>query len=185
MNFKGPSEIERISGTVHGVQITSKKYGNQVCLVDSEDVPLLSKYRWCLCAGRNTLYAYCQINRNGKRKPMKMHYILAPKGEGIIDHWNGNGLDNRKPNLRRCTAIQNNANHRSRKKPKSGYWGVYPVKLSNGKVRWEARVSLKGKNVWRELFENPLEAARERDRRAVEIYGQFARLNIEVNIAPQ
>ena len=80
-------------------------------LVDDEDYERLSKYKWCAQKNfrSNVWYAARQISTgNGKQKTITMHREImnATKGRQI-DHRNGNGLDNRKENLRFCTHQQN------------------------------------------------------------------------------
>jgi hypothetical protein len=60
----------------------------------------------------------------------------------IVDHINGNTLDNRKINLRICTAGENNCNQRKRSDNTSGYRGV---SYNKEKKRWVAYISKNGK----------------------------------------
>jgi hypothetical protein len=86
----------------------------------------------------------------------------------VVDHINGNGLDNRRCNLRICTPAQNGLNSRPRVDGKSRFKGVFP----HGD-RWRAKVG--GRHLG--LFDDEVEAAKARDRLARKLHGKFARLN--------
>jgi len=90
--------------------------------IDAEDYDRVSKYRWNYNNGAVTT----NIDLGGKRTTLKLHrYILGfKKGDPIVDHKNGNPLDNRKSNLRSCTNAENLRNRGKTKNNKSGYKGV-------------------------------------------------------------
>ena len=104
-----------------------------------------------------------------------MHRIIlnAPKGT-MVDHINGNGLDNRKENLRLCTTRENNANQKKNRNNSSGYKGV--AKASNCS-KWRAYIRVDG--VQRHLgnHNTPEEAARAYDAAAKKHFGEYAHLN--------
>lgn len=104
-----------------------------------------------------------------------MHRLIlgARRGE-FVDHKNGNGLDNRRTNIRLATQGQNNANRRNLLKPLSGFRGVsaHPYRSE-----WEARVKQGRKFVHRSVHASALEAAQAYDKAAREIWGEFAVLN--------
>lgn len=111
---------------------------------------------------------------NGKYNQVYMHQIVigkAPKGL-YIDHINGNPLDNRKENLRICTYQQNAFNRAKKIKGSSKYKGVHIHKN-----KWRARISFNGYRPSLGLFNSQEEAARAYDKKAVELFGQFARTN--------
>jgi len=89
----------------------------------------------------------------------------------VVDHINHNPVNNRRGNLRNCTWLENQRNRRFVRN-KSGFVGVYP----HGK-KWRAVVRIDGKVVYREVFDDKIEAAKARDRKAYELYGPFAYLN--------
>ena len=95
--------------------------------------------------------------------------IIKPPKEYEIDHADRNGLNNQRSNLRICNKSQNKINHRKYKNNTTGFIGVYK---NNGK--FFSRVL---KNEHLGTFTDKIEAAKARDRRVFEIYGNFATLN--------
>jgi hypothetical protein len=91
-----------------------------------------------------------------------------------LDHINGNKLDNRIENLRKCNQTQNTANSKIRSDNKSGYRGVVWHKATN---KWQAQTMLKGKRIHIGLFNSKDEAALAYNYKAEELFGPFARFN--------
>jgi hypothetical protein len=138
-------------------------------LVDPEDYDSLAKHKWGIQSDWG--YAKRSERRNGKITTFLMHRVVmkAPKGV-FVDHINHNGLDNRKANLRFCNNRQNLGNCRKRVTNTSGYKGVCRSK-SRGK--WTANAGCRPIG----YFDTPEEAARAYDKRARELYGEFACVN--------
>lgn len=109
---------------------------------------------------------------NGE-KSITLHKFLYPKIK-LIDHINGNSLDNRACNLREATISQNGMNSKMQKNNKSGYKGV---NWSGHNKCWEVRITINKKQCWLKNFDNIVEAAKFYDEKAREIYKEFARLN--------
>ncbi len=143
---------------------------DRFAIVDAKDYKWLSKHKWCASNKRGTIYA---IRRTKEGKTVYMHreIMKAPKGT-IVDHIDHNTLNNRRCNLRVCTPEQNYANmgpHGG----KSGYVGVYP---RGGK--WEAGITWHGRHFYLGRYDDPVEAARARDRKAYQLHGVHAYLNL-------
>lgn len=149
-----------------------------VALVDDEDMEYLSQFTWCVgevSPGRR--YAMTRVRKpDGKQATVYMHRIILdapPKKK--VDHINGDGLDNRRENIRLCSHSQNLAN---RKGPAShntsGYVGVI---LYRGK--WRAAVVKDNKRHYVGQFDTPEQAARARDKKARALHGPFAYVNFE------
>jgi len=138
-------------------------------IVDNEDLELLDGYRWSLTARRQLRYARRYVGR----KAVYMHREIMNAPAGMqIDHINGNGLDNRKVNLRLCNCSQNQRNARKRKKTTSRFKGV-----SWNNNRWRARIYFNGEQITIGRFKSELEAAKAYDKKAVELFGEFANPN--------
>jgi len=89
-----------------------------------------------------------------------------------IDHENGVTYDNRASNLRLATKSQNNANQSKNKKNKSGYKGVHFKKSRN---KWCASIKINNKTIHIGYFDSPELAHIAYCKRAVELFGEFAR----------
>lgn len=140
-------------------------------IVDAEDYEWLNQYKWYAAKYGTTFYA-C---RSKGRTTINMHrqIMCAPKGL-ICDHKNHNGLDNRKNNLRLCTNAQNQYNRRPRTGCSSRYKGVDWQRAFN---KWRAAIRLNQTYLHLGLFHNEMEAALTYDRKAAELFGEFAWLN--------
>ena len=105
-----------------------------------------------------------------------MHRVImdAPKGMHV-DHINGNGLDNRRENLRLCTNSQNHMNRKTHRDSSSKYKGVSWNKRNS---KWQAYIGsgIKRKNLG--YFASESDAAKAYDIKAKECFGEFARLNL-------
>jgi hypothetical protein len=111
-----------------------------------------------------------------KTKRMYLHRAImhARKGK-LIDHRNGDGLDNRRDNLRLATHSQNMCNRRKTKlKTTSRFIGVYFNRETN---KWRAAIKCKGKKIALGRFVNEVEAAMAYDAAAKKYHGRFASLN--------
>ena len=153
------------------IKLTQGKYA----LIDDDDYNRILKYKWCAHFERNNWYAVTGKVVNGKRHTIRMHRFImnALPGE-MMDHINGDGLDNRKNNLRFCNAKQNCWNSKSRKNTSSKYKGVSKRKTTG---KYESYISIYGKRKHLGFFENEEEAAKKYNQQAILIHGKFARLN--------
>ena len=149
--------------------------------------------------GHFTTFGYCYAVNGDRRNAMHRVVMNAPKGMDV-DHINHDTLDNRKENLRICNRSQNSSNRKLRCDAKSGFKGVYEVRERRSKytskktgetkvhVRrpkkpWNAYVGdpttkyPRNKHINLGYYETAEEAARARDRKALEVHGEFAYLN--------
>lgn len=135
-------------------------------IVDAADYEWLSKFKWfAYCTHRATFYAGRGV-RMGKRTKMRpMHRDILNLNDPKIyaDHKNGNGLDNRRCNLRPATNQQNQMGKKRRMiGTKSKYRGV-------GRAGWVATICHKNKRKHIGVFETEIEAAKAWDKRAIEL----------------
>ena len=144
-------------------------------IVDAKDYEWLSQYKWYANQDGNNFYAYTFLTKGNKKKRVFMHRLImnAPKGL-CIDHIDINGLNNRRSNLRPCTPAQNVQNSRPRSNASSKYKGVFWNKKNK---KWIATIH-KGENrTYLGGFDDEIEAALAYDRKAEELFGEFAYLN--------
>ena len=123
-------------------------------LVDDDDYEELNQYKWYADKGCNTYYVVRNDYSNGQHKRIKIHRAIMGTPKGLCtDHKNGNGLDNRKENLRIVSTRQNCQNKHIKKS--SQYVGVYWYKSQN---RWVARIEINKKRKIIGGFKNELDA---------------------------
>jgi hypothetical protein len=141
-------------------------------VIDAEDYARLSQYQWCAVEKARTCYAKT-FDLDGAILSMHRVVANAPKGL-LVDHINHNGLDNRKSNLRLCTNSQNLQNKRPRSGCTSKYKGVYWHK---DRKKFCAKIHLNRKAIHLGYFKDEIEAAKAYDKKAIELFGEFAYLN--------
>ncbi len=152
---------------VRYISLTKGKHA----IVDAADYPALARYKWYAQGPKKNGAFYAYRGHRGRTISMHRQIMKPPKGM-VVDHINGNGLDNRRCNLRICTHLQNLQNTRRHRPGKSRFRGVYP----RGD-KWQASIQHDGKPLYLGLFDDECEAARARDRKALELAGEFAVLN--------
>lgn len=136
-------------------------------LVDDEDFEKLNKHKWCFDG------QYAQRREN--KKAMRMHRVILDVPDGMmVDHIDGNKLNNQKTNLRICTNAENTMN-RQKGFGVSRYKGV-ALHKKTGKFR--AYIRGHGKQVHLGLFEVEEDAARAYDEAAKKYFGEFAKVNL-------
>ena len=152
------------------------KNKGMTALVDDEDFEYLSQFRWYADIQRGSHYAMRWARlENGKYSNNLMHRELVKCGNGlIIDHIDGNGLNNQKSNLRTCTHSQNLRNTKPKRHGNSKYKGVSWNKSHGVFV---AKILINGKNTYIKQSQNEIEVAKAYDKKAKEIFGEFAWLN--------
>jgi hypothetical protein len=153
----------------------------KVALLDDEDARWAT-YAWSAVRGPRdtTWYAVHAGARTSAGRPhLRLHRaILGVTGPRVrVDHINGNGLDNRRANLRIATNGQNMANRKPNRGTASGFKGVH---WHPQRRKWQARVQALGIRRSLGLFDTAAEAARAYDVAARETFGEFARLNSPV-----
>lgn len=142
----------------------------KVAIVDAEDYERVAAHKWCAVEKEHGWYVQRGLWVNRKRVMQMMHWFIM--GIKCVDHKNGDGLDNRRCNLRPASARQQMQNRAKPKNNRSGFKGVR-FRVLRTKSVWTAQIESKHIGV----FNDPVLAAQAYDAKARELYGEFARLN--------
>lgn len=144
-------------------------------IIDEEDAERILPHRWHASKKRNTFYACRKVGPAGAQVTIYMHRFLLGVSEKnvLIDHKNGNGLDNRRENLRVATNAQNQRNRTARKDSKSGVKGVYASRSK--KLPWRAEITVDGKNIHLGNFSTIEEATEARATASFQYHGDYSR----------
>lgn len=191
-----PITANRVSSRTHHVRtgispvgfflgdITMKKIPltqGKFALVDDKDYEYLMQWKWYAGKSGNVYYASRDKAMDGAQKRVLMHReIVRPEESEEVDHISHDTLDNQRRNLRICTHRQNSMNRRPNKsKIASQYKGVFRPAATR---KWQASINSKGTHYHLGSFESEKNAALTYDRKAKELFGQFAWLNFPETI---
>ena len=141
------------------------KQGKEIAraIIDLEYVDSVKKYKWSY--RKNDGYA------SNKTTGLLHRFIMNPSDDMVVDHINGNKLDNRRCNLRICTNQQNSFNHKVLINNESGHSGIYFRKDTN---KWRARIKVGNKDIHLGYFKTLEEAIEARRQAEIEYFGEFA-----------
>ena len=155
------------------IQLTQGK----VAIVDDEDFDYINQFKWFADRQKNNkFYAVNKSTKiNNVYRNIKMHRLILRNNTHLhTDHINGDTLDNRRCNLRICTAQQNSCNKPKNITNKSGYKGVFYNKKSKMYV---ASIKHNYKNQHLGCFYFAKQAAKAYNLAAQRLHGEFANLN--------
>jgi hypothetical protein len=157
------------------IDVSTRKYPGLFAAVDDSEVAMLSKWKWGVSkSGDGRFYVRRQQRINGKQTVIYLHKALCPSAKKI-DHIDGDTLNNRRNNLRECSASQNAANSKKRiDGVASAFKGV--KKTRSGK-RWVAMIRVLGRSIYLGTFDVEKHAALAYDAAARSRFGEFARTN--------
>jgi hypothetical protein len=116
-------------------------------IVDALDYEWLMQWKWTAQRGRYTCYAYrLDWSDMDHPKNYSMHREILQPAEGLqADHENGNGIDNRRKNLRPGDNTQQRWNSKTQANNTSGYPGV---SWCDQTQKWKVRINVRGKEIW-------------------------------------
>lgn len=153
-----------------------------VALVSAKYAVWLSQWNWRFKVLNNDTVGYAARSRNAHDPPgtpdtVYMHRALKQEPKGLeVDHINGYGLDNQWHNIRVSTRVENGRNRGTIMGRK--YKGIY---LENS-GRWRASIMVHGKKKHLGVFDSDILAARAYDIAAIELFGDYARLNFPLEL---
>lgn len=159
---------------------------DKLVTIDDADFNIVKEYTWWEHKVTDRLsYAYgmkLPRKRNGEQV-IKMHRLIMgyTKKDGLLDHKDGNGLNNCRDNLELITVAQNQqkANLDPERNPRKIHSKFRGVSYLGWHGRYIAYVNNNGQREYLGYFDTDVEAAKARDARAKELHGKFVRLNFE------
>lgn len=146
-------------------------------LVDSSLYPFFKQWKWNLNKGQKYPIRFIKAPYS---KGVFLHKTLALIKYGeikkgfVVDHIDRNPLNNTMANIRLTSHCFNSHNARKQSNTSSKYIGINYMK---DRRKWMAKLMFKKKAYYVGMFSNEKEAAIARDKKAVELYGRYARLN--------
>lgn len=156
-----------IGGGVCELAITKGK----CVLVNEGDAETVGMFNWHASASTAGRTCYAKAYVTG-RSASYLHRVILCFPLLPVDHINGNGLDNRRQNLRLCSQHQNSCNWSHVPGGTSLFRGV--IKVKN---RWQVHISHKMKSIYVGSYTTELAAALAYDAEAYRLRGEFAILN--------
>lgn len=149
-------------------------------MVDDADYEALLNYSWIHHKNGNTAYASTRFyGPNDMYFSIDMHRAIMGVTDPkiLVDHADGNGLNNQRSNLRICNRSQNAANHNYTKKEwtTSKHFGVSWMPKAK---RWRAYTTKNKKQISLGLYLREEDAAKAYNDGAIKYHGEFAKLNV-------
>lgn len=146
----------------------------QVALVDDADFDWLSQWKWY--AQANNHGGFYAARRGPDRRLVYMHRIINDTpDDAVTDHRDGNGLNNRRANLRTATQLQNMMNRYAKRDGSSSLKGVWFDRHMSSPRPWRAAIRLNGKLKYLGRYSNEADAASAYEVAAKQHFGEFAR----------
>lgn len=150
----------------------------QYALIDVADVHLVDRLLWFPLVRRKVTYARAFSRGLHPTREVLLHRLLLPETQEV-DHVNGDGLDNRRGNIRPCVPVLNRANQPKTAGRTSIYKGVSRAKNRHERP-WRAQIQQDGRNRSLGYYPTQEAAARAYDAKAIELWGEYACVNFPV-----
>lgn len=161
-----PARPIRIEGEVAFIPLTK----GAEAIIDATDVPVVSGRNWCARVTPRSVYAQGRMP-NGRGVALH-RFLLDPPAGTEVDHINGDGLDNRRANLRLATHAENGRNRRRDTRSSSGLKGV---RFHTQRRKWQARITVGGKAMSLGIYPTREAAHEAYCAAAARLHGQFWR----------
>jgi hypothetical protein len=174
------------------LSLAGKNKGSYVALVDDEDFEYLNQFRWHVVEGRKDFRVARNVSIEGnlQKRIYMARFIMNPDNKLVVDHIDHNPLNNQRNNLRVCTRNQNIQNKSACGVSK--YLGVSRIvshckniskdgseHISYARPKFQAGVYFNNKVNYLGRYETEEEAAMAYDKKAKEIFGEYANLNFK------
>jgi hypothetical protein len=143
-------------------------------VIDAADVHLVHDYNWCAVIDGNNVYA---VRTDSKGRTVRLHRTIMGYPVGFnVDHEDGDGLNNRRANLRKATHGQNMHNQRIARDNTSGFKGV---SYHKARGKFQALIGIDGKRKYLGIFDTPEEAYAAYCHASAKYHGEFGRLDAQ------
>lgn len=154
------------------IPLHGRKGAGLFTVVDVQDKALALQYRWWAIVTPRSTYAHTTVRIRGVRRTRRLHRLIMRCRTKEVDHEDGNGLNNRRKNLRKSTRRQNAQNQRKRSNNTTGFKGVHRYRKY-----WTACIQVRNRQKHLGCFPSAVAAARAYDAAARKYHGRFARPN--------
>lgn len=127
----------------------------------------------------HTIYVVSTLHRCGHDRELRLNRVIVEaRASQLVDHRDGDGLNNMRFNLRIADAA-GNARNRSPNKGKR----FKGISFNKGTGKWEVSIKKNRKKTYLGLYADPVDAALAYDRAALALFGEFARLNFPIELS--
>lgn len=150
--------------------------GEIYAIIDKSDFNKVIQFKWNLHTDSTNTYfrAYKGYRNDNTKEYIFLHNLILDnyKKDFVVDHINGNTLDNRKKNLRKCQQRKNEINKKIPKNNISGFKGVHYSKLEN---KWKSYITYNNKRYFLGTFNNKEDAIKIRKKAENKFFGEYNR----------
>ena len=165
-----------VDGNVCKIEVVSGRWGVNYVIIDIADMCLFENRTIFVQKSPRHNSAWGMVQVEGGKSKRLHRLLMQPQPHEVVDHINGNSLDNRRENLRVTTQAGNNKNAGKRKDAMtSKYKGVRQPK---GSKKWVVQLQANYKTILGGTFDTEIQAALHYNKLALLHFGEFAKLNI-------
>ncbi len=164
-----------IDGGKAFITVESSKYGRKIVVIDEADVDRLKDLTVYVWGTKRHRSLYAMVTLPGNKQARLHRLIMQPRRKELVDHRNGDCLDNTRANLRVTDSRGNNSNAQKRNSARtSRYKGTH---FSKRERKWKAQIQVNKKKISLGTYATELEAAIAYNEAAIIYHGEFAKLN--------